>query len=172
MRLRTPQPPTHGLRESRHALRRFVRSFALFLLIAVGGATLLLILAPLFGYLPYSDRPGPGWYARFPAMGWNEFWTNGWSMLGFGLFFAFVFLVPGALAVLLIQGFEYFVRNRIARRAAATLIAALGAAWWMLGAGWYISAGMPLVVLAVLLGAFAGGAVLASPPWCTLCRPP
>jgi len=81
-----------------------------------------------------------------------------------------VFPVPGAAGVLLIRAFECAVRNRTARRGAATLIAALAAVWWILGAGWYISAGLPLLVLATLLGAVMGGALLASPPWCALCR--
>ena len=152
------------------ALVRFFRSLALFLLVVVGGVTLFLILAPLFGYLPYSDRPGPGWYGRFPAMGWSEFRASSWDMLGFGLFLGIVFPVPGAAGVLLIRAFECAVRNRTARRGAATLIAALAAGWWILGAGWYISAGLPLLVLATLLGAVMGGALLASPPWCALCR--
>jgi len=152
------------------ALVRFFRSLALFLLVVVGGVTLFLILAPLFGYLPYSDRPGPGWYGRFPAMGWSEFRASSWDMLGFGLFLGIVFPVPGAAGVLLIRAFECAVRNRTARRGAATLIAALAAGWWILGAGWYISAGLPLLVLATLLGAVTGGALLASPPWCALCR--
>lgn len=143
-------------------LARFVRSLALYLLVVVGGVTVFLILAPLFGYLPYSDRPGPGWYARFPAMGWGEFWANTWGMLKFGLFFGILFLIPGALGVLLIRGVEQVVRHRMARRGVAALIAALAAGWWMVGAGWYISASVPMLVLAVLLGAIAGAALLAS----------
>jgi len=147
------------------AVVRFLRSTSLFLLIVGGGVTLFLIFAPLFGYLPYSDRPGPGWYGRFPAMGWSEFWLNAWGMLGYGLFLAIVFPIPGAVGVLLIRGFECVVRNRTARRATATLIAALAAGWWMLGAGWYIAAGTPLLVVSIVLGAITGGALLASPPW-------
>ena len=165
-----PQSPVAPWRRFRRSLLGFTRSLALFLLVVVGGVTLFLILAPLFGYLPYSDRPGPGWYGRFPAMGWSEFWANGWNMLSLGIFLGIVFPVPGAAGMLLIRAFECVVRNRTARRSAATLIAALAAGFWMIGAGWYISAGLPLVVLASLLGAVTGGALLASPPWCAGCH--
>jgi hypothetical protein len=45
-------------------LLRFLKAVALYLATVVGGVTLFLIFAPLFGYLPYSDRPGPGWFVQ------------------------------------------------------------------------------------------------------------
>jgi hypothetical protein len=138
-------------------LLRFVKSVALYLATVVGGVTLFLIFAPLFGYLPYSDRPGPGWFAQFPALSWGQFWSNAWGMLGYGLFLAILFLIPAGLGVLLIMGLERVVSHSLTRRGLAALVAAVAAGWWMLGAGWYISAGMPLLVAAILLGAIAGG---------------
>ena len=47
-------------------MKRFIRGYAiavgLFLLVIVGSMITTLTLASAVGYLPYSDRPGPGWY--------------------------------------------------------------------------------------------------------------
>jgi hypothetical protein len=139
---------------------RFAVSLALYLAVVAGGVTLFLILAPVVGYLPYSDRPGPGWFARFPALGWRAFWTNAWGMLEYGTFLAILFLIPGAAGLLLIRGVERLVRHQAVRRALAACVAAAAAGWWMLGAGWYIAAGPALFWLAVALGAVAGGWLL------------
>jgi hypothetical protein len=146
-----------------HVLLRFLKSLALYLATVAGGVTLFLIAAPLFGYLPYSDRPGPGWFGQFPALGWGEFWANAWEMLGYGLFLAVLFVIPGALGLLLARGVERLVRHRRVQRALAAVVGALAAGWWMLGAGWYISAGWALLVLAVALGGVAGACILVRP---------
>lgn len=49
------------------------KSLALYLLGAVGGTVTFLSLAPVVGYLPYSDRPGPGCLGSFSAVNWHEF---------------------------------------------------------------------------------------------------
>jgi hypothetical protein len=145
---------------SMHIVLRFAKSLALYLATVAGGVTLFLILAPLFGYLPCSDRPGPGTFDRFPALGWQAFWANAWDMLGYGLFLGLLFLIPGAVGVLLIRGVERVVRRLLALRLLAATIAAGVAGGWMLGAGWYIAAGPALLAVAVALGAFAGGWLL------------
>jgi hypothetical protein len=146
------------------AFLRFAKSLALYVVIVAGGVTLFLIVAPIFGYVPYGDRPGPGWYGEFPALGWTEFWANAWGMLQYGSFLALLFVIPGTLGLLLIRGMQRVVSHQTAQRALTSLIAAVAAGWWMLGAGWYISAGWPLLVLSAFLGALAGAYVLALPP--------
>ena len=137
-------------------LLRFLKSLALYLATVAGGVTLFLIVAPLFGYLAYSDRPGPGWFGAFPALSWNQFWANAGGMLGYGVFLGILFLIPGAVAVLIIGGIERFVRHQVLVRVLAAVVAALGAGYWMLGAGWYIAAGPALLVVAIILGGLAG----------------
>ncbi len=144
-------------------LLSYLNSVAKYTGVVVGGVTLFLILAPVVGYLPYSDRPGPGWYGTFPALSLREFVANTGAMLGSGLFFAVLFVIPGAVAVLVLRGVERFVHRLAWRRAIGTLVGALFAGYWMLGAGWYISAGLPLLILAVILGAFAGAWLLTRP---------
>lgn len=137
-------------------LLRFLKSPALYLVTVGGGVTLFLIITPVFGYLSYSDRPGPGWFGAFPALSWKPFWTNALGMLGYGAFLGILFLIPGAVVVLIVRGIERFVRYQVLARVLAALVAALAAGCWMLGAGWYIAAGPELLFVAVFLGGLAG----------------
>ncbi|MGH7647830.1 MAG: hypothetical protein ACREND_06910 [Gemmatimonadaceae bacterium] len=141
-------------------LLRLLQSFALYLGTVVGGVTLFLIIAPLFGYLSYSDRPGPVWFGGFPALGWQQFWANAGDMLGYGAFLGLLFIIPGAVAVLIAWGIERWIRHPVLARGLAAVVAALGAGYWMLGAGWYIAAGPALLVVAVVLGGVAGAGLL------------
>lgn len=141
----------------------FLKSLAQYLGFVAGGVTLFLIFAPVVGYLPYSDRPGPGWHGTFPALSVREFIANTGAMLEYGLFLAVLFVIPGAFGVLVIRGVERVVRTLTWRRVLATLIGALIAGYWMLSAGWYISAGAPLHVLSIVLGGIAGAWLLTRP---------
>ena len=138
----------------------WIQATALYLLIVAGGLTLFLILAPLAGYLPYSDRPGPGWHGQFPALGWREFWSNAWSMLGYGAFTALLIAIGGALCALLIRGAERLGAPVLAVRIGGGLVTALVTAWFVMGAGWYIALGLPGWVLSILLGLAAGSCIL------------
>ena len=142
------------------ATLRFLRSTGLYIAIVIGGVTLFLILAPVVGYLPYSDRPGPGWFASFPALTWSQFFSNAWGMIGYGVFLGILFIVPSALGVLIIRGIEHVAPRPLIVRSLGAVIAAVIAGYWMLGAGWYIAAGTPLLVIAVVSGALAGAWVV------------
>ncbi len=143
-----------------HAVLRFLRSLGIYLSVVVGGITLFLILAPVFGYLPYSDRPGPGWYGSFPGLSLRAFFSNAGKMLEFGVFFAVVFLTAGIIIVGAIRLVELVVRPPNTVRVSGGLISAVLTGFWMLGAGWYISAGWPLLMLSIVLGAVAGACCL------------
>lgn len=145
----------------------FAKSVALYLGIVAGGLTVFLIFAPLFGYLPYSDRPGPGWFGSFPALGWTEFWSNALGMAGFGLFIAILIALGGAIVVGIIRLTERFHAPILAVRVGGAALSAVVTAYFVMGAGWYISLGLPAWIVAVALGALAGGWFLpqrASPP--------
>jgi hypothetical protein len=141
----------------------YLKSVAKYLGVVVGGITLFLILAPVVGYLPYSDRPGPGWHGSFPALSLREFVSNTGAMLEYGLFLAMLFVIPGAAAVLVLRGIERLVRRHAWRRTWGACVGALFAGYWMMGAGWYIAAGLPLLVLAIILGGVAGAWFLTRP---------
>lgn len=127
--------------------------------VLAGGITVFLMVAPLFGYLPYSDRPGPGWYGRFPTMSLEQFAEHALNMLGHGLFLALLLPIPALMVVGIVRVCEAWFGRGGAMPAVGALVGGLVGGLWMLMAGWYISAGAPLFSLAVVLGALAGGAV-------------
>jgi hypothetical protein len=139
---------------------RFVKSFVLDLglitLLVTGGVTLFLILAPLFGYLPYSDRPGPGWYGSFPALSLTEFTSNSLDMIVTGAFLGLLFLIPGSVAVILLSILRRLIQRAWLLHASSAILAAAISMYWMLGAGWYIAAGQTLVAVSGILGLLAG----------------
>ena len=137
-----------------------VRSTALYLAVVVGGLTTFLILSPLAGYLPYSDRPGAGWFGRFPAIGWTEFWSNTWQMLGFGAFIALLIAIGGMVSVVCIRAIERARAPLWAVRAVGGLITGVITGYFVLGASWYLALSQAGVVVAVILGGIAGAFVL------------
>ena len=137
-----------------------VRSTALYLAVVVGGLTTFLILSPLAGYLPYSDRPGAGWFGRFPAIGWTEFWSNTWQMLGFGAFIALLIAIGGMVSVVCIRAIERARAPLWTVRAVGGLITGVITGYFVLGAGWYLALSQAGVVVAVILGGIAGAFVL------------
>lgn len=156
-----PRPP--GIAPYRSIglmLWRSVRVVLAWLGVVIGGLTLFLALAPLFGYLPYSDRPGPGWYGRFPAVGWAEFWLHAWEMAGAGAFFAILFILPATLLVLAVRACETMGMRAGVVRVVAALLSALVSGYWAMAAAWYIAGAPVLGLLAIALGAVAGACVL------------
>ena len=130
----------------------FVKSVALYLAIVIGGLTLFLVLAPLFGLLS-DNEPA---MRSFPAIGWAEFWDNFGRMVEVGLFLVTVLVLPGVLCVLAIRGLERVTASAFVVRFGGSLISALATGYWMFSANWYIGAGLPVLILAICLGALAG----------------
>ena len=109
---------------------------ALLFSVAVGlGTSLVLLIASCAGYLPYSDRPGPGWWGRVHWPDWTEIGTY----LGFAPWFAYfcLFFGVGLFLLSLVLGFASTPRwlNRIV----GGVIAALAAALAVAGSGWYLA---------------------------------
>ena len=112
-----------------------VKAISLYLLLVPGGTVLILIGSLAAGYLPYSDRPGPGWQ------------DSGIFNLGSVWFlaqWAFLFLGPYCL----VYGTGLFFGARLfgLLRAPRWLLAVLGAlfaglpsALLVAGLGWYIA---------------------------------
>ena len=134
-----------------------VKSVLLYLLFIVGGVLCFLSVAPVFGYAPYGDRPGPGWYGPFPATTWPSFWEgilflSSWATL----------LLPYATAVgLLLYGVTRLLeRVRLHRMVVAIIVAVLSgfaSGYVVAGIGWYIAIAGPPVDFAMLLGILYGG---------------
>ena len=140
--------------------RRFLvstgQAVGIYLLVVAGGFALFLALAPLFGYSPYGDRPGPGWYGTFPALSWPQFWRNAWSALTVGAFFAIYLALPALVAFCLVAGFNRLCANALVVRTTGALVTGLITTYMMLGLGWYISLDWPGLIVAVALGIGVG----------------
>ncbi len=148
------------LRSALRYLRGIAGATLRFTAIVSGGVTLFLIFAPVVGYLPYSDRPGPGWFGSFPAISPSQFFENSLSMLSTGLFLALLLLLPALVCTLTVRLIEALLRRPPIAQVVGGLCGGVLGGYWMTGAGWYISAGEALFWLALVLGVGAGvGAV-------------
>jgi hypothetical protein len=109
----------------------------------------LLVLVSAAGYLPYSDRPGPGWHAppHLPARDEVEF-AMGFarSMLAGTAIFGAIFAAGGCLL-------GFCSLPRWALRVVATPTAFLASGLMMAAVGWYIS----IAPVGVWLAAGCGG---------------
>jgi hypothetical protein len=117
------------------SLKQFGRHLFLGLLIILGGLFLYMTIAISIGYLPYSDRPGPGWYKKPFGIGWDEINYIGSFILFLGLY------ILGTLIVVyfLFRLFRLIGYNRIVYSILGGLIIGFLSLYWTLGIGWYIA---------------------------------
>ena len=137
-----------------------VKSVVLYLLVVIGGTVAFLCFAPVFGYLPYSDRPGPGWYGRFPAISWGEFIGEVQFMLAWTELFIWPSIVCGLILFFLARGLELVRTPRIAVAIVCSLISVFFTGYLILAAGWYISIGGAAFYFAILLALVFGALLL------------
>lgn len=137
-----------------------VKSVVLYMLVVIGGTVAFLCLAPVFGYLPYSDRPGPGWYGRFPAISWSEFIENGRFMLDWAGLFIWQAVLCALVIFFLARGLELVRTPRIAVAVVCTIVCVFFTGFLILAAGWYISIGAAPFYLSILLAVLFGALLL------------
>ncbi len=114
--------------------RRFAGTALLFSGVVGVGTSLVLLVSSCFGYLPYTDRPGPGWWGHVHWPLWTEFVTY----IGFAPWFAYfcLFFGLGLFGQCLVLGIASTPRwlNRLVggvTAAAAAGIAVAAAGWYM-----------------------------------------
>jgi len=138
-------------------MRRFFRDYVTAVgsyvgLIAVG-LVITLTVSSAVGYLPYSDRPGPGWIG--PSFSFGQ--------LGYYLSWSTLLLLPSAMYATGIFVFARLLSWLDAPSVVIRIIGALSAAFIGLvlafGVGWYIAMAAFPAFVAAGLGA-AWGAVL------------
>jgi len=137
-----------------------VKMVGLYLLVVVGGVLAFLSLAPVFGYLPYSDRPGPGWYGRFPAITWSQFWHGASSCFGWSLLLLPYAAVCGLALFLVIRVLERFRTSHFVVAVVGALLGGLVSGYVVLGIGWYIAIAAAPVWVAMMLGLLFGAWLL------------
>ncbi len=133
-----------------------VKSLALYCLIVGGGTVLVLVASSAIGYLPYSDRPGPGWHAaHIPGLREIGFY------LSFAVFFVITFcLFWGTALFVFVRCLGWLSAPRlfvaVTGGIAAGFVTVMGAA----GAGWYIAIAAFPVYASSILGLLFGILVL------------
>lgn len=115
--------------------RGFAGTALLFSVVVAVGTSLVLLVSSCVGYLPYSDRPGPGWWGRVHWPYWGEFVTY----VGFTPWFAYfcLFFGLGLFALSLVLGIAS--TPRWLNRLLGGVIAALAAGLAVLAGGWYFA---------------------------------
>lgn len=138
-----------------------LRSIGLYVLLVVGGSLCFLSLAPVFGDLPYSDRPGAGWIGRFPAIGWADFWHGIVFMFNWALLLVLYALVAGLIVFAVARLLERVKTARIVVAIVAAVLAGFVRGYIVLGIGWYIAIADAPVYWAIALGLIYGGLLLS-----------
>ena len=115
--------------------RRFAGTVLLFSGFVGIGTSIVLLLSSCAGYLPYSDRPGPGWWGRVHWPSWTEFL----NYIGFAPWFAYfcLYFGLGLFGLSLILGAAS--TPRWLNRLIGGLIAAIAAGLGVMAAGWYLA---------------------------------
>ncbi|HWR16328.1 MAG TPA: hypothetical protein VN577_15980 [Terriglobales bacterium] len=137
------------------ALRDMLSAVALYVLVLGGGLFISLILMSTIGFLPYSDRPGPGFYGvHLPSVQEIGFYLN-------FIWFALVVFVLywGVLLYILVRLLGALHMPMWFIRSVGFAVAGIASLLGVAGAGWYIALANEVVYLGGALGA-AYGAIL------------
>ncbi|HXN24791.1 MAG TPA: hypothetical protein VOA41_18815 [Candidatus Dormibacteraeota bacterium] len=120
------------------------------------GTFLLLVVISAIGYLPYSDRPGPGWYsAHIPNLQEVSYYAS-WATLFVGPFA----LLWGMLLFVLVRALGWFATPRWLVRIIAAVIAFFLSLLGLASAGWYIAIAGVVVYGGAGIGSLFGGWIL------------
>jgi hypothetical protein len=123
------------MKKLRPFLIQFLGTAVLFSALVSAGTCLVLLAASSFGYLPYSDRPGPGWYSHAHLPTWEEVKIY----CGFVSFFAYFVFFQGCVIYVLSLILNLSTPPRWLVRTIGGLVSFLAAGLAVLGAGWYIA---------------------------------
>jgi hypothetical protein len=124
-----------GMRRIKSLLARFAGTALLFSAVVGVGTSLVLLVSSCIGYLPYSDRPGLGWWGKphFPS------WTEASTYIGFAPWFAYGCLYFGLGLFVLSLALGIASTPRRLNRLIGGFIAAIAAMFAVAAAGWYLA---------------------------------
>jgi hypothetical protein len=130
----TETTPT-GITVAKRLVRQFLGTAVLFSTTVSLGTSCVLLAASIVGYLPYSDRPGPGWWGRVHLPSLAEIGVY----LGFAPWFAYFCLIFGLGIFLLSLVLGIASTPKWLSRVLGGLISAVAAGLAVAGAGWYLA---------------------------------
>ena len=140
--------------------KRFFVSVAQYVMVVVGGTVFVLIGSQFIGYLPYSDRPGPGWIGAFPVRSISEVI----GVIGFAFSFGTWCVVPatiyGSIIVAIARFLEWLKVRRWIVGTSCGLLAGFVSQFVIGGVGWLIAIGWVPVIGAAILGVLYGAWLL------------
>jgi hypothetical protein len=138
----------------KHFFRDYVTAVGSYVGLIAVGLVITLTVSSAVGYLPYSDRPGPGWIG--PSFSFGQ--------LGYYLSWSTLLLLPSAIYTTGIFVFARLLSLFDAPLVVIRIIGALSAAFIGLvlasGVGWYISMAAFPAYVAAGLGVAWGGVLL------------
>jgi hypothetical protein len=120
--------------------------------VIVFGDALFMFLCEFVGFLPYSDRPGPGFYGWFPMRSLSDIGTAAWFQLGFALFAAPFFAMYAVPVLTIFMALRLTTLNRWFVAVPAALVFGFLGFYLMAGLGWYIAISGVGVIAAGVLG--------------------
>lgn len=125
------------------------------ILIILGGLFLYMVFAQMMGYLPYSDRPGPGWYEGGIRVDWDGIMF----VLDF-IFFLGIYITASLIVIYgLFRIFRIFGYNRTIDSILGGLIIGSVSLYWTLGIGWYIAIDGSTVIAGGIFGSLYGATI-------------
>jgi MFS family permease len=121
-----------------------------------GGSFLLLVVVSVIGYLPYSDRPGPGWYGGHLPNLHEIAYYGSWAAFFVGPFA----LIWGVLLFVFVRTLGWFAAPKWFVRTISAVFASFVSLLGLTAAGWYIALSAVVVYGGAAVGAIFGGWVL------------
>lgn len=135
-------------------LRDYLLAVVWYMALLVPGLVITLTVSSAVGYLPYSDRPGPGWVG--PSFSWGQVgYFASWSVLLLAPVAIYGTAVFGYLRLLSFLSAPQLLIRVLGAVAAGIVSFAVAA-----GAGWYIAMAAFPVWIAAGLGAVWGAVLL------------
>jgi hypothetical protein len=145
---------TTAWRRAGRFLFDWVKSLGLFAVVVAAGTFIFLVSSTVVGFLPYSDRPGPGWERA--AFNWQEvnFFVGWLPLLIYPLLFLGIALFPFARLL------GWFRAPRLLLRVFGAVFSAVAALIAVLAAGWYIAISQSAALAGALSGMIYGAVLL------------
>jgi hypothetical protein len=124
-----------------------VRTYLLYVAVAIGGTGLLMLGTDSIGFLSYSDRPGWGWYGLHPSFRLED----ALFIAGFAIFATYLSVLSIAIpAVMFVAvALRRFSVHPALIAVVLVPVVALLTLWLFVAAGWYVSLAPVFQLLAV-----------------------